>query len=685
MPTVTATLKLFDSFSSQLLKTVDTVNKATEAFERFRATVEAPIDVSKSFGIVKRQAEALTADLDKTFRTPQPVKIPEKSFKLPPGLGVLESDIKASVARINEMNNALNRTTQTQQRFAQNVNQTNSNMKSLLTSVRNVAAAYLSLKGAQQLVSAADTFVTTQARLGLIVDEGQTAAQLHNAIYAAAQRSFADINTMTDTVSRLGLLAGDAFSNTGEIISFAETLQKAFKLSGASIQEQSAAMYQLTQAMAAGRLQGDEFRSIMENAPLLADAIARSLGVSKGALRDLAAEGKITSDVIKNAITESADEINRMFNQMPMTFGEAFVKLKNTAFMAFEPVFRRMNEWLNSTEGTAMIQSLTNAIQIAAVAADWLIRGLQVGFSIVRQEIERSVQWTRNMAVIFAGLSPLILGAAGAWLAYLAATKAVTTWSNIQIAVTNALKAAQQALNFVLTMNPIMRIIALIGGVVAATLTWIEVSKGLKQALSDAFGFVVDAAEKAINAIIGFVNGAIRAINRVSGFFANLLGVEAKRIEEIQYRADFQGFKRAGQDLIENFSLDKLKATFGLDQFDNLTKNADLFGTDINNSLKQMNKGLGVLDDLAKDGIGKIGKVGEVGKINGSLSLSSEDIRLLREIAEMRAVSYNTTLTPHITFGDMHIRETVDAEEVVRIITEELERELAITGQRVYT
>lgn len=638
MPTITATLKLFDSFSSQLLKTVDTVNKATEAFERFRATVEAPIDVSKNFGSVKRQAEALTADLDKTFRTPL---------------------------------------------LTQQVKQTESNMKSLLSTVRNVAAAYLSLKGAQQLVSAADTFVTTQARLGLIVDEGQTAAQLHNAIYAAAQRSNADLIAMTDTVSRLGLLAGDAFSNTGEIISFAETLQKAFKLSGASIQEQSAAMYQLTQAMAAGRLQGDEFRSIMENAPMLADAIARSMGVAKGELKKLAAEGKITSDVIRTAVFQSADEINRMFNQIPMTFSEAFTKLKNTAFMAFEPVFRRMNEWLNSTEGATFINLLTNAIQIAAVATDWFVQGLQVAFSVAQWGFATVIPLAQNVGIMLAGLSPLILGAASAWLTYLAVTKAVTVWTSVQQAVTNALTAAQRALNFVLAMNPILRIITLIAGVVTAILTWIEVSKGLKQAFSDAFGFIVDTAEKAINAIIGFINGAIRAINKVSGFFANLLGVEARKIEEIQFRADFQGFKRAGQDLIENFSLDKLKATFGLDRFE---KTDELYNNrDMEKMLKQMTGGFGGLGDLAKDGIGKIGKVDEIGKIRDTVDISSEDLRLMRELAEMRAIQNFVTLRPEINVQTGDIRETVDAEEVVRIITEELERELAISGQRVYT
>src|SRR5690606_21511352 len=145
--------------------------------------------------------------------------------------------------------------------------------------------------------------------------------------------------------------------------------------------------YQLSQAMASGRLQGDEFRSIMENAPMLADAIARYLGVSKGELRDLSSEGALTADVIKNALFNAADDINAKFAEMPMTFGAMFQKVKNEAFKAFGPVFQQMSEWLNSEQGVAMMNAITNAIYLAAAAASGLLNILTwIGDVIARSE-----------------------------------------------------------------------------------------------------------------------------------------------------------------------------------------------------------------------------------------------------------------------------------------------------------
>src|SRR5690606_19535429 len=199
-------------------------------------------------------------------------------------------------------------------RFTQSVKQSKSSADNLASSIKkwaaSLATAYLSVKGIQNALESADTYISARARLDLIVDEGQSVDDLQARIHAAAQRARGDFIAMADNVARLGLLAGDAFSSSGEIVAFVETLQKAFTISGAGAQEQASAMYQLSQAMASGRLQGDEFRAIMENASMVADAIARYLGVSKGELRDLASEGALTADVIKAALFSAADDIN---------------------------------------------------------------------------------------------------------------------------------------------------------------------------------------------------------------------------------------------------------------------------------------------------------------------------------------------------------------------------------------
>jgi tape measure domain-containing protein len=284
MPTVSSTLKMFDAMSGPLKNIMNSLNLVISTMQRMQSAVDQNVKIDRTLLAAKQQL--VTAE--------------------------------ASIRQ------AIDQATAAQKRFNQSVQTAKSETNQLLLFTKKVAATYLSARAVQSAVHAADTFVSTQARLNLIVDEGQTVDQLQNNIFAAAQRARGDFITMAASASKLGSLAGDAFSNTDEIVAFAETMQKAFKISGSSIMEQQAGMYQLTQAMAAGRLQGDEFRSIMENAPMLAQAIARFTGKSMGELKEMSAEGTITADIIKGALFAAADDINKKFESMPKTFGDVW-------------------------------------------------------------------------------------------------------------------------------------------------------------------------------------------------------------------------------------------------------------------------------------------------------------------------------------------------------------------------
>ena len=187
----------------------------------------------------------------------------------------------------------------------------------------------------QAIPQIGDAYTLTQARLGLITAEGENVADVNEKIYQSAQRAKSAYIDTASSVSKLGLLAGDAFANTDEIINFAELMNKAFKVGGASIEEQTAGMYQLTQAMAAGKLQGDEFRSIMENAPMLAQAISDFTGKSKGELKELSSEGLITADVIKGALFAASDDINSKFEEIPDTWGSTMQQIENQFYQTY--------------------------------------------------------------------------------------------------------------------------------------------------------------------------------------------------------------------------------------------------------------------------------------------------------------------------------------------------------------
>lgn len=389
-----------------------------------------------------------------------------------------------------------------------------------------------------------DNLALNKARLNLMNDGLQTTEELQDKIFAASQRSRGSYDDMTKSVAKLGLLAGDAFKSNDEMIAFSEMMNKSFKVSGASNQEISSATYQLTQAMAAGKLQGDEFRSIMENAPMLADAIAKYMGKSKGELKELSSEGVITSDIIKNALFSSADEINQKYEQMPKTFADAMTSIQNNAQKTLQPVADKISNLLNSPQFQSMVNVIINGIGLIGDGIVWL---LGVGNSIY--------DWCQNhlpliKALLFgigvymgvtmvkdvALLTVALLKQAGAWLLahsqmilvigalaigyyVFQQTNSILTTLAVMIAVVAGVMAiwniAQWALNSAMYACPIVWIIVLIIALIAViylVLQWI--------------GKTTKVANSGLGMIAGGVNVVIQFFKNLGLVVANIgLGI----------------------------------------------------------------------------------------------------------------------------------------------------------------
>ncbi|NGT65614.1 tape measure protein [Clostridium perfringens] len=274
----------------------------------------------------------------------------------------------------------------------------------------------LAQQGAQLLNSATeylDEMALMQSRVSMINDGMQTTNQLQDNILASANRARASYKDTVAAVTKLNMLASDSFKNNQEAIDFVETLNKMFTISGTSGQEATAAMYQLTQAMGAGKLQGDEFRSIMENAPMLADAIAKSMGKSKGELKELAKDGEITAEIIKKAMTEAADDVETKFAAMPMTFGQKMTILKNNFMNEMEPVAARFSMWLNSASGDAFFDTLSRSLVTLAAIGVYTLECIGNSIQFVKDNFE-----TFKPIIIGVGLAMVsaALASAGAWL-----------------------------------------------------------------------------------------------------------------------------------------------------------------------------------------------------------------------------------------------------------------------------
>lgn len=232
---------------------------------------------------------------------------------------------------------------------------------SVLNKIKGAALALAAIKAITIAVKASDQFSQTRARLNLMNDGQMSTKQLESEIFKKSMGSRTDVQTMSDVVSRLGITAGDKFKNNKEIVDFSSLLSKQFKISGASGEEQSSAMYQLSQAMASGALQGDEFRTIKENAPLLAKAIQKELGDKD--IKTAASNGEITSDLIKRAMFNSAGEIEERFNKIPWTFKDAMTMGLNGIKKGAEPVFEGLNSLVNNSSVKSFISELPNTMK----------------------------------------------------------------------------------------------------------------------------------------------------------------------------------------------------------------------------------------------------------------------------------------------------------------------------------
>jgi len=284
-------------------------------------------------------------------------------------------ELAGAEASFNEVERSVDSACDSQNKFNHSMREGHGHASSLLETIKGVAAGMLAaqvvmsgIQAVSNTIKASDQLGQTKARLGLINDGLRTTDELQNMIFQSAQRSRASYTDTANVVAKLGILAKNAFSSNEEAVAFAEQMNKQFKIGGASLEEQTAGMYQLTQAMASGKLQGDEFRSIMENAPMLAQAIATYTGKSMGELRKVSAEGEITAGIIKKSLFSAAEDTEARFAKMPKTIGEAWTSIKNQGLMAFQPVLLKINEVVNNPNFNTMVMQMVYGISMISMA-----------------------------------------------------------------------------------------------------------------------------------------------------------------------------------------------------------------------------------------------------------------------------------------------------------------------------
>ena len=356
-----------------------------------------------------------------------------------------------------------------QEQFNNSINTANSSSNKLLNTVKNIVLTLGGVTAMKSLVNLSDTVTNNKARLSLVVDDGGSVEELENKIFASADRARADYLNMTSSVSKLNLNAGSAFKSNDETIAFAELLNKQFAISGAKQQEISSATLQLTQALGSGVLRGEELNAVFEASPNIIQTIADYLEVDIGKIRNMASEGLITANVIKNAMFDSADQINERFNKMPMTWSQIWTKAKNYAVKALDPVLVKINELANNQQVQEMFNMFIDGASLAAQGILTLVEG---------------ISW---LVSILEPVAPIILGIVAAYVAFniisgitsgilsiMSLVQGIqAAASMMQAGATLSATAAQWGLNSALLACPITWIVILIMAlIVALTYLW---------------------------------------------------------------------------------------------------------------------------------------------------------------------------------------------------------------------
>ena len=379
-----------------------------------------------------------------------------------------------------------------------------------------------SLAAVKKIVDLTDSYTNTNARLAMITGSLEEQKALQDDIFAAANRARGQYDDMANAVAKMKMLAGDAFGSNQEAIGFTELLQKSLKVSGAGTSEQQSAFLQLTQAMASGKLQGDEFRSIMENAPMVANAIAKYLDVSKGELKELSSDGAITAEIIKNAMFDSADDINKKFETMPQTFGDVWNRIKNAGTQAFGGVFEKINSILNSDAGQQTVNNFIGAIYWAGDAMNEFINFCVTAWPMVSPFI-----WAAVAAV---GAYALVLGISNG-LALISAVRtgaqavsigilALAMWASS--GATWAEVTAQLGLNSALYACPIVWIVGLILVLIAVFYAAVAAVNHFSGSTISATGIIGAVIGGWAAAVINYFIMMYNIIAEVVNFFANV-------------------------------------------------------------------------------------------------------------------------------------------------------------------
>jgi tape measure domain-containing protein len=593
------------------------------------------------------------------------------------------TELSRAEASFNSMEREINETRMAQENLNGSIRDGGGAASGLNGMIKKVAMTAAAAFGVKKIMAMSDTMTQTTARLNLMNDGLQTTDELQQKIAQSAQRSRASYAATADVVAKLGQRAGDAFSSNDETIAFAENLNKMFVIAGASQQEMASASLQLTQALGSGVLRGEELNAVFESAPNVIQAIADYMDVPIGQIRNMAAEGQITADIVKNSMLAATEDINAQFENIPMTFGQIWTSISNVALKAIQP----------------------------------MLTSLGAGANYIYDNWER--------------LSPMFYGvgaALGVVVAAMAVWKAITLAQTIQ----------QWALNAAILANPITWIVIAIAAVIGAIVAWVRHVGGLKIAwmmlvdgmktgwdwlkiafftgtyfILDLFdkmrlgmkstgtgiaNFMGDMRANVIMIMQDMVQGAIDLLNNLIDKANKIPGVSIKAIGEVTFGTD-QAIRNEAEKQARNASLEafrneiennindrdaKLDAMKADAREATAARQAQIDSAQAKiaaNRAAEDNKDA-ILSPSAEQYLQNIDE--NTSGIKDAVTMSAEDLKYMKDLAEQEVINRFTTAEVRVEMtNDMNVNSSMDLDGMVAYLEDKLTETLQVVAEGV--
>lgn len=683
MATIQSSIQLMDGMSKPLNSIISSINMTISALQKVNGTT-VNLNTNELLGA---QAEIQRAGAQ---------------------IHNIENNITNSInAQINAQNNLNN-----------SMNNSVTTASNLYSKIGKIVGAYAGIRTLMSGLNLSDTISQNTARLNLMNDGNQSTASLQNMIFNSAQNSRGNYFSTLDSIGKMGLTAGDAFNSNTELIGFMELINKQFKISGTSVAGIDAAMLQLTQAMGAGVLRGEELNSIFEQAPLIVKNIANYMNVPIGQIKALAAEGRLTSDIVKNAMFYAAEDINKKFTSIPLTFNDAIINLKNNFIKAFEPISVRLSSLVNNNDfkifSEMVILSMTKIIDITVTGIDIISRigsTLKNNWNYIGPVIGGVIALTLayKTSIILTNLELIknnILQAKN-----IAGSMILAIKNTYLSATTVAYTIAQEGLNAALLACPITWLVGGVMLLVGALYLGVAAFNKFTGSSISATGIITGGIGIIVANIINMGITVWNTLISIAEFMMNIFthpiyAIEKligsfilEFIEKIKFLAktsdkilgtSFTSTLNDAQVWV-NSKLEAHKpenyadiSSFKANHIDPLKMGSNFYQAGSNLFSGASNIGFNFENEKTNEYLASINK--NTANMGDSLDMTTEEIKYLRDIAEMEVINRFTTAEVKVEVGGItnQVNSDLDLDNVVTRITDKMYEGISAAAEGVY-